>query len=231
MKNLKNKIIISLAALLFVFVAKTEAQNLELGIRYMPTFSTFKMQTSTGETVKGIVNLGWGVSGVVGFNFGEHIGIQGEVIYSSVSRKYDETVFDVNFERKIKLTYLNVPLLFVVNTGKHKIVNVNIVVGPQIGILVGKHVYTTPNGTSISEAVLSVKKGDVGLAYGVGIDFGLNKSRSLRLGAGFRGVYGLLDVTNNQTAAADSYYVLDGTHVHTYAAYIGLSILIGKQKE
>ncbi|MBK5284842.1 MAG: PorT family protein, partial [Bacteroidia bacterium] len=59
-----------------------------------------------------------------------------------------------------------------------------------------------------------------------GVDFGLNASQTFRLGLGFRGVYGLFDISDNsQTLADDSFYVLDRSHVKTYAGYIGFSLL------
>jgi hypothetical protein len=67
-----------------------------------------------------------------------------------------------------------------------------------------------------------VKSGDFGFAYGAGLDFSLGGYTSL--GVGFRGVYGLVDISDNShSTATDDYYVLDRTHVKTYSGYIGLS--------
>ena len=79
---------ISAAALLFVGILKADAQKAELGFRLMPTFSSFQMQTSTGGTVKGKVMFGFGAGALLGFNFTDNVGIQGEVIYNSLSQKY-----------------------------------------------------------------------------------------------------------------------------------------------
>jgi hypothetical protein len=71
-----------------------------------------------------------------------------------------------------------------------------------------------------------VRKSDLGLAYGAGVDFGLNATYTTRLGVGFRGVYGLLDISDNNTStSSDTYYVLDRTHLKTYSAYLGVSFL------
>jgi Outer membrane protein beta-barrel domain len=157
---------------------------------------------------------------LLGVNLWEHVGIQGEVIYSTISQKYKES----NSEREINLKYLNIPVLLSLNTGKTKIVNLNLVAGPQVGISVGSSL--SGIGTDTSNAVLSVKKGDLGLAYGAGLDFGINSERTVRVSLGFRGVFGLFDISDNsQTITTDSYYLLDRTHIQTYAGYAGISFL------
>jgi len=189
----------------------------------MPTFSSFDMQTSTDGTVTSDVTLGFGGGIFLGFNFTEHVGVQGELIYSSISQESS----DVNINRKINLRYVNIPLLLSLNTGKSKVVNLNVVAGPQIGFNVGSSL--TQDGTNDAnneQAVLSVKKNDLGFAYGAGIDIGLNTLHTWRLGLGYRGVFGLVDISDkNNNNTEGTYYVLDKAHVRTHAAYIGLSLL------
>lgn len=201
----------------------SDIKRAEFGFRFMPTFASFDMKNSEGGTVKGKITLGYGIGGFIGFNFSNYVGIQAEVIYNSISQKYKEDVIN----RKIVLRYLNIPLLLSLNTGKSKMVNFNIVAGPQVGISVGSTLLTEgDDGTNSNNAILKVKKGDLGLAYGAGLDFGLNAARTIRLGVGFRGVYGLLDISNhNNTTETNSYYLLDKTNIKTYSLYSGLSIL------
>lgn len=223
MKNSKDKFLtyFSVTILLIAFLYKANAQSFELGLRFMPTFSSFELQTSSGGTVKGEATLGYGGGLFLGFNFSDYIGIQAEVIYNEASQKYSE----VDVERKVDLKYVNIPLLLSLNTGKSKGVNFNIVAGPQIGLSVGSDLFTS-NDENAPKAVLSVKKGDLGFAYGAGLDFALNTGRTIRLGLGYRGVAGLFDISdNNDAITTDSYYVLDRTHIRTHSAYIGLSIL------
>ncbi len=203
---------------------QNHAQSVEIGARFMPTFSSFNAQSNSGGTVSGSVTLGYGVGGLVGFHFNDYVGVQVEGIYTRISQKFVEP----EVTHKVDLKYINFPLLLSINTGKFKTVNFNLVVGPQIGLSAGSKITTTSNnnGVQTSSAVLSVKKGDLGFAYGAGLDFGLNPEKSLRLGIGFRGVYGLFDISDNsRNLNTESYYLLGKTHVKTYSGYIGVSYL------
>lgn len=190
------------------------------GIRYMPTISSIKVQNFEGD-VQGDFILGHGYGGLLGINFNNHIGLQVEVIYNQLSQKYK----DHDLERRIDLNYVNVPLLLSLNTNRKKIINLNIVAGPQLGVNVGATLKTTGtnNGNVNTQAVLAVKKNDFGIAYGAGLDFGLNLRRTIRLDIGFRGFMGLLDVSDESaTLDANSYYVLRKEQIQTYSGYVGL---------
>lgn len=225
MKHTNNHTIVLLAsiALFLGSIQYASAQNVEFGIRFMPTFSKFNLKSNTGTTINGQVTVGYGASAFLGVNLTDFIGIQGEVIYSSVSQKYTE----VDVERNIKLKYVNIPLLLSLNTGKTRKVNLNIVAGPQIGISAGTDLEVSGGEISASQnGVLSIKKGDLGFAYGAGIDFGLNPTRTVRLGLGYRGVSGLVDISDRgNTLSTEQYYLVDRTHLRTNAVYAGLSIL------
>lgn len=204
-------------------VSKPSFHVVEFGLRFMPTFSSFDMQTSSGGTVKGEVTLGYGVGSMLGINFTNHVGIQGEIIYNSLSQKYK----DQDLQREINLRYINIPLLLSLNSGKSKPVNLNIVFGPQLGFNVGSSIKTA-GGTSTDTltTVLAIKKSDFGFAYGAGLEFALNSTRTIRLDLGFRGVYGFVNVSNTaQTTTTNSYYILDRATVKTNSGYIGLTFL------
>ena len=195
----------------------------EFGFRFMPTFSSFNMQTSSGGTVKGEVTLGTGVGGMLGFNFSNNVGLQGEIIYNSLSQKYK----DQGLQRKINIRYVNIPLLLSLNTGKANPVNLNVVVGPQMGFNIGSSISSSGNSTSDTiVAVISTKKGDFGFAYGAGLEFALNSTRTIRMDIGFRGVYGFVKINNPRPGTDNNtYYVLKDATVRTNAGYIGLSFL------
>jgi hypothetical protein len=181
------------------------------------------MKSSTGGVVTAQFTAGYGGGLVLGYNFDEHFGIQSEILYTSISQKYKE----VDVIRKINLRYVNIPLMLQYNTGKYDMVNFNISAGPQLGVSVGSSVYTSSSeNPNNMQGIVAVKKGDLGFAYGAGLDFALNPTKTLRLDTGFRGVYGLIDVSdNNISTSTSSYYILDKTHVKTYSLYVGISYL------
>lgn len=222
MKTLQHKMMMSLVIALLVFAGtlQTRAQNGVFGFRFMPTFSQMELKTSAGGTVKGEATLGYGFGIFLGYYWSDYVGIQGELMYTKISQRYKEN----DIERKVHLKYLNIPLLLSLNTGKSKLVNLNVVLGPQIGFNVGAEVVESGADTTI--AVISVKAGDLGFAYGAGLDFGVNEARRLRFGIGYRGVFGLFDISDNsQSSTTNSFYVIDRTHLKTHAGYIGISWL------
>ncbi len=223
MKNLKikNKVKVAATVLFLAFTNGAIAQKVELGFRVMPTFTAMEFKTFDGGTVKAEGKLGWGVGGFLGVNFSNYVGVQVEVIYTTLSQQYKEA----NISHDVTLKYINIPLLLSLNTGKDKPVNLNVVVGPQLGLNVGSDINSqSSDGTTTAQARLDVKKSDVGFAFGAGIDFGLTST--VRLGLGYRGVRGLIDISDKSNAlTTDDYYVLDRTKTVTNAGYIGISLL------
>jgi len=218
--KIKTILSFSFAAILVMSGINSTAQSTEFGVRAMPTVSSFEIQSSSGGVIEGEATVGFGAGIFLGFNFTDHVGIQVEGIYNTLSQKYSEA--GNNYQ--VNLKYVNIPLLLSLNTGKSQAVNLNIVAGPQIGISVGSDIFNGDNNPG--DAVLNVKNGDLGFAYGAGLDFGLNAEKTVRLGLGFRGVLGLFDISDNsQSIATENYYVLDRTNVKTYSAYLGFSIL------
>ncbi len=231
MRNFNQKVLMSIAisALVLSGVSSVKAQDIviekygEVGLRFMPTFTAVKMQSSSNGQVSGNVNLGFGAGLILGLNFTNHVGIQGELIYSSIIQ--EDATDGVN--SKLKLSYVNIPLLLSLNTGKSKMINLNLVAGPQIGFNVGSTFSQTgPFNPNDPQPILAVKKSDLGLAYGFGVDFGLNTDRTFRLGLGYRGVLGLVDISdNNNTTNTDNYYVIQKTKLRTNSIYAGVSLL------
>ncbi len=223
-KILKSKIIllVTVTVLLLSATFKSKAQA-EFGMRIMPTFSALNLKNSNGIFYKGKATVGIGFAALLGYNFSDNVGVEGDIIFNTMVQKYE----DQGVENKINLRYINIPLLIAVNTGKTKMVNLNLVVGPQFGFRVGSTLTTTGNnGNNFPVPVLLVKKNDIGLAYGGGLQFGLNESNTTHLDIGYRGVYGLIDISDNsKTTATNSYYILDRTHTKTNAVYLGVSFL------
>jgi opacity protein-like surface antigen len=193
-----------------VVVEAPSLHRVEFGLRFMPTFSKFDIETTNGNTLKAEITLGYGVGAMAAFNFSKHIGIQGEAIYNALSQKYT----DQEVDRKITVNYMSIPIMLSLNTGKSRPVNLNAVIGPQFGINVGSKATGPAVDTVIT--VVAAKRNDIGLAYGAGLEFALNSKRNVRLDLGYRGLYGFSNVNRNGESS-----VL----VRTDAGYIGLSLL------
>lgn len=204
-------------------VAAPDFHRVEFGFRFMPTVSAFKMKTSSGGVVQGQATLGYGIGGLVAFNFTNHVGVQAEIIYNSLTQKYK----DAELDRTLKVKYVNFPLLLSLNTGKSKPVNLNFVIGPQIGYNIGSSVETSgSNGSDTMQAIVVMKKADVGFAYGAGLEFALNETRTIRLDFGFRGVFGFLDISQPTTGTnTRTFNVIDRNNIKTYSAYTGIAFL------
>ena len=202
-----------------------EYHVMEFGFRFMPTFSSFDISTTSGGVVKSEVTLGYGGGIFLGYNINKHIGIQTEIIYNSLSQKYK----DADLSKEVNVRYINIPLLFSLNTGVGNVVNLRVVFGPQLGLNVGSSI-KTPGGDSLV-TVFSTKKSDVGIAYGAGLGFTLNDSRTVRLDLGYRGVYGLVNISGDSNSnTTNSNYILDRAKIRTNSAYVGITFLFGNSK-
>lgn len=193
----------------------------EFGIRYLPTFSSLQMRTYNGDVVIGKYRMSQGFGIMGAFNLNKHFGIQGEINYYQVSHSYD----DKSLNREINLSYLNIPLLFSLNSNKTRRVNFNLVVGPQFGFIVKSTMKTTGTEIDTVNATLAVRRGDVGLAYGAGLEIALDKKHIFRLDLGFRGFVGFVNVNANNPEPG-TYNVIVNSSRKTYGAYIGFTLLL-----
>jgi hypothetical protein len=195
-----------------------ELKHVEFGIRYMPTFSSIDMNTSNG-VVQGSFTMSNGFGVMLGINLTQNVGVQGEINYYQINQKYA----DGSLNRDLTINYLNIPVLLSLNTNKAAPVNLNFVAGPQFGINVGSNFETSgSNGSETARAVVALRKGDVGVAYGAGLEFALNKNHSLRLDLGFRGFYGLVNM-DSSTNQDGTYNVIVSASRKTYGGYVGLA--------
>lgn len=238
---MKTKLFLIAVVFLLVPLAGTLAQesssetegmptHLYIGARWLPTFSRFDVNvfdTEAGHAVLAKTHfvMGQGWEGLVGYNFSPNFGVQAEVLYNVLSQDYIDPNMEESFARhNIQLTYLNLPLLLVLNSNSTKNINVNLVGGPQFGLNLGSK-YEVSSGNEVDSlgGVFGVKTADVGFAYGAGIDLGLGDQFSIDLG--FRGVFGLLDISNkSQSKTTEQFYILDRAHVQTYSGYIGVKL-------
>jgi hypothetical protein len=194
----------------------------EFGVRFLPTATALSFNTANGQVITGSAALNYGYGVMVAANFSKNIGLQAEVDYLDISQTYK----DQDLERQIHLNYLNIPVMLSLNTDKTKPVNFNVVVGPQFGVNVGSNVSTNSgtNNADTMHAVIAVKQGDIGLAYGAGFEFALNKQHTFRFDLGFRGMYGLVNM-NSTVTGPNTYNVLVDASRKSYGGYAGLTFV------
>lgn len=194
----------------------TELKRGEFGIRYMPTFIKIDVRDSKGEDVPGTVSFQHGFGIMLGFNITNHVGLQGEINYLQISQKYK----DVTLNREVKIRYINVPLLLSLNTNKSGQFNLNFVVGPEFGFNTG---YDVSSGNDSIHAVAVLKKANVGLAYGAGLEFAINESHTLRFDLGYRGFYSFVDVAGTGNTY-DNYNVVVKIPRNRNSLYAGFTV-------
>jgi hypothetical protein len=191
----------------------------ELGFHYMPTFYNMDFRTSDGGIVQGSVSLSHGFGAMMAVNLSQHIGFQSEIDYYKASQSYK----DLDVDQNVDIKYIDIPVLLSLNTNKTARVNLNAVVGPQFGINVGSNISSSgSNGTTTAE--IALKKGDVGAAFGAGLEFALNQAHSVRLDLGYRGFYGLVSMNADKTSS-DTYNVMVDAKRKNNAAYLRLTFL------
>jgi hypothetical protein len=195
----------------------------EFGLRFLPTFTSIEFQTIDQGTAKGEFTLGYGFGAMFAHNFTRNAGIQFEIIYNSLTQKYK----DRSLDRQVDISYINFPLMLSLNTDKGRRLNLNFVAGPQMGYNIGSSVRTTGGGdVDTVQAVLAVRKGDFGFAYGAGLEIKLNESGNFRFDLGFRGVYGLVNINDDSgTRQTNSYYILEKSRIRTNSLYLGFAWL------
>lgn len=150
----------------------------------MPTFTSVDITDSQGNDVTGVVHMQQGFGLMLGFSLSSNFGLQGELNYLAISQQYS----DNDLDRQVNLQYINVPVLFSVSTSKSKQFNLKAVAGPEFSFNIGAK--TKSSGSQNSDTLnttLVVSKGNVGFAYGGGLQFAITKNHNLFFDLGYRG--------------------------------------------
>ena len=193
----------------------------EFGVRYLPTFTSLAVRNYNGDVVQGNVTMSNGFGVMLGHNLSKYVGIQAEINYDQISQTYK----DRGLDQKVSINYINVPILLAINTDKTAPVFLGVVIGPQFGINIGSSFKgNSVSNTDTVRAVLAVKQGDIGMAYGAGLGIALNPQRNVRLDLGFRGVYGLVNMSGTSTSD-NSYNILVKGSRKSYGGYLGITFL------
>lgn len=195
-------------------------KGVHAGVIGQATFTNVKIKSENSSISTSYV-VGYGAGGFLGYFFNPNVEVRVEALYSALAQEI--TVDGV--KNTLNLSYMNFPLLAGLHTSYNKPVSFNVMFGPQIGINTSSSLDVEGNSDiDTVNATINIKPADIGLAYGAGIDFGFGPERLLHLNLGFRGVYGIIDISeDSKNSTTSSYYLLDRSKIKTYSAYAGLS--------
>ena len=148
---MKKLVVVAAAMLLFI------GANAQVGFGVKAGGNASFLSKATAEElgVKETVDaskmiIGFHAGAFANLSFGEFFGLQPEILYSAQGGKYSADIFfddptavgDISF----KLSYINVPVMFEVKPAT----NFSILVGPQIGLLVGKKMVVSDGSVDVT---------------------------------------------------------------------------------
>jgi hypothetical protein len=169
--------LLTLAALLFLWVGSASAQNINIGTKI--GLNSYTINSGNNSGVDSRIGIHAGLLGHIHLN--HQFALQPEIMYSMQGAKLGNTT--------IELDYINVPLLvqYMFNNG------FRMQAGPQVGVLINSR---ARNNVSVNISD-SYKPVDVGLSFGVGF---IHSATSL--GIDLRYNLGLTDIS--KTSAVES---------------------------
>ena len=106
--------------------------------------------------------MGFAAGGFLVFNFTDAVGIRPEVLYSQRGAKYESEGYEV----KVKLDYIEIPILLQYTVPMEGSVSPIILVGPTLGIKMSAEVETPDGDMELDDYV---KGTDFGIQFGAGV--------------------------------------------------------------
>ncbi|MGI8893098.1 MAG: outer membrane beta-barrel protein [Bacteroidia bacterium] len=225
MKTLRKLNILIVTAFLSLFSFQSVAQEgFYLGAKFAPGISAIKSNTYN-DSVKVETTIALGGGGLMGYQFNQHIATQLEVMYMASGQKYKAGTVDYH----VRTNYLSMPLLLKLSTDINNPVSFNIQFGPQISFLMGTELETDNAGGGVQiEPEISIRPQDIGIAYGLGMDFNITSDSKLQGLFGFRGINGLVDINNKDErnpenpGVTENYIIIERATTSLYGIYLGL---------
>ena len=165
------KLYLSVAVAAILVTATAKAQDFNIGIK--GGLNIYNINNNYGAKYDNLVGFNFGLIGHI--HLAKQLALQPELVYSAQGAKFTSN----GVETKIKLGYINVPILlqYMFDNG------FRLEAGPQFGFLVNAKA-KTPNSTA--DIKNNFKKVDVGLGIGIGYvnpesNFGIDARYNLGL--------------------------------------------------
>ena len=157
--------------------ASVNAQNIRFGAKAGVNLASI----NGDETDDFDMRTSFHVGAVVEIPLSDKFSVQPELLYSSQGAESKFSEDDFTFEEKLKLDYLNIPIMM-----KYYVIEgLSLEAGPQIGILLAAKAEFEVEGESEEEDIKEFMKDfDFGLNFGAGyqLENGLNFSARYNLG-------------------------------------------------
>ncbi len=227
-----KKCILSLA-IIFIFLLASKVQAQEEGTLWINAITGLNSNWIVYQNAYGNPELEYsttfGFTGGIGasYFFSDQWGFSGSLSASKLGQNYSGVLREIDAERKVKLTYLEIPLQIM----KHIPYTQNptwIAFGPDIMILLtAQQEVFRKGGVEDLPNPIGMKKGDIRDRFNktdVALSFSLNKlyklsdSGNAMFLLSFNTAFGLTDINNIEWKIPQ----LDGTYTGSHNFYIGI---------
>ncbi len=159
------KRILLVAAVLAVF-STVKAQDFKFGAKAGVNFANLR---SEDETADARTSIHFGV--VAEYKLSDQFAVQPELLFSGQGAKDEDTITEsgmqINVKETLKLSYLNLPVMFKYYAAK----GFSLQAGPQLGVLLSSKAKAEAAGMSHEEDMDGVKTIDFGFNFGLGYKF------------------------------------------------------------
>ncbi|MDT0293847.1 porin family protein [Mesonia ostreae] len=184
-----KKLLLTAAIAVFGIIG-TQAQDVRYGVKAGVNFAN-----SHGDTDDADSRTGLHIGAFAEFMLSEKFAFQPELLYSMQGNKYEEseTILGETFkaESKLKLDYINIPLIFKYYATE----GLAIEAGPQVGFLVSANEEYEASGADVSESGDEDVK-DFYKSIDYGLNIGLSYTLDMGVMFGARYYYGLADIAD-----------------------------------
>jgi hypothetical protein len=226
-----KKIFLGLALIATGFSVNAQKQfNIGLGGGIYSTWLVNKNVSDQGDDLDFAVTFSPQIGVNASYYFNEKLGLSTGLLFSGNSQKYQGEIKDGSgkilnsYEAKIKLSYLDVPLLLRFGGGKN---GAYFEFGPQFGFLMGakEEFESTPANSNFlftdhtdKDVSDNLSGSNVAGVIGFGVD--IDASENISITTGLRLGYGFTDVTKEYTdAEATALYLSDNLSFPSFWAH------------